>query len=122
MYNVPPKFKQLCRLCLSVVDNDSDAKLAIFNNSAKLNKCKRRNELSISATSSDKKNSKVTNASSHASVSDDDDEITADDSQDISKRILTCLQLKVVRYLIYIYIYMFFFLYAFYIVQYYEMV
>lgn len=107
MYNVPPKFNQLCRLCLSVANDSAAKQLAIFDNTDdnvqfKLGKCKRRNQLSISAISSDtnkfdNKSARATKVSSHASVSDDDDDeiAAADDSQDISKRILTCLQLKV---------------------------
>lgn len=110
MYNVPPKFNQLCRLCLSVVGNDSAAKNLLIFDTADDNvqfkqgqgKCKRRNQaLSISAISSDTNNfdskSARSKVSSQASVSDDDDDekTAADDSQDISKRILMCLQLKV---------------------------
>lgn len=107
MLNVPPKFNQICRLCLTLVEpkgtNDSDEivkQLSIFSNGNgqqgsykssidkksnddQLNKkIKRSNEISISLSGG---NTSVVN---NGYAADDSDE-------DITDRILECLSIKV---------------------------
>ncbi|CAG9797251.1 unnamed protein product [Chironomus riparius] len=111
MLNVPPKFNQICRLCLTLVEpkstNDSDEiikNLSIFNTNGQqasykssidkksndnnfrdddqLNKkAKRSNEISISLSGG---NTSVVN---NGFIDDDSDE-------DITERILECLSIK----------------------------
>lgn len=113
MCNVPPKFNQICRLCLTLVEakgnQDSDEvvkKLSIFNNKNKndkksvqiiddvrdddqLNKkSKRSNEISISLSGGGSA-SGVINDGFSSNDTDDDSE------WDISKRILQCLSINV---------------------------
>jgi hypothetical protein len=110
MYSVPPKFNQICRLCLTVVEpkgtnlidnGEIVKKLSIFhknnadNQNNQLNddvrdddqlnkKAKRSNEISISLSGGSA--SVINNGFSSA---DDDSDV------DISKRILNCLSIKV---------------------------
>lgn len=114
MYNVPPKFNQICRLCLTLVEpkgaNDEIVKkLSIFNNVHKnkndkkggnqknddvrdddqLNvhkKTKRSNEISISLSGG---SASVINNGFSSNDTDDESEL------DISKRILQCLSINV---------------------------
>jgi hypothetical protein len=114
MCSLPPKFNQICRLCLTVVESkDSDAiaeQLSIFNrarqpqrrNDKKSNqitddvrdddqlnkKAKRSNEISISLSGGGSA-SVINNGFSSSDVVDTDSDV------DISKRILQCLSLKV---------------------------
>lgn len=113
MCNVPPKFNQICRLCLTLVEpkganDDIVKKLSIFNNVAKnkndkkgsqinddvrdddqLNvhkKTKRSNEISISLSGG---SASVINNGFSSNDTDDESEL------DISKRILQCLSINV---------------------------
>lgn len=114
MYNVPPKFNQICRLCLTVVEPKGTSlidngeivkKLSIFHNKNKADKqnnqfnddvrdddqlnkkIKRSNEISISLSGGSA--SVINNGfSSSNDINDDSD-------RDISKRILQCLSIKV---------------------------
>lgn len=115
MYNVPPKFNQICRLCLTLVEpkgaNDEIVKkLSIFNNNVSKNKndkkgnqinddvrdddqlnvhkkTKRSNEISISLSGGSA--SGVINNGFSSNDTDDESEL------DISKRILQCLSINV---------------------------
>lgn len=119
MYNVPPKFNQICRLCLTLVDpkasgsNDSDdvvKKLSIFKSKAdkkhrhtnddvrdddQLNKKikQRSNEISISLSGGGSA-SVINNGFSSNDIDDDSD-------WDISKRILQCLSINVSQHFLY---------------------
>lgn len=103
MCNVPPKFSQICRLCLTLVDPKDD--LSIFKSAQQkqrqsnqsndtvrddddqLNKkSKRSNEISISLSGG---SASVINNGFSSNDIDDDSE------WDISKRILQCLSIKV---------------------------
>lgn len=113
MYKVPPKFNQICRLCLSLVEpkgshDEVVKKLSIFNNVHKnkndkkvnqinddvrdddqLNvhkKTKRSNEISISLSGG---SASVINNGFSSNDTDDESEL------DISKRILQCLSINV---------------------------
>lgn len=117
MSNVPPKFNQICRLCLTYVEpkgssDENVKKLSIFNNrvqhaqhknkddkrSNQINddvrdddqlkkKIKRSNEISISLSGGG--SASVINNGFSSNDIDDDAE------WDISKRILQCLSIKV---------------------------
>jgi hypothetical protein len=113
MYSVPPKFNQICRLCLTVVEpkgtnlidnGEIVKKLSIFhknnadNQNNQLNddvrdddqlnkKAKRSNEISISLSGGSA--SVINNGFSSTNDIDDDSDV------DISKRILNCLSIKV---------------------------
>lgn len=113
MYSVPPKFNQICRLCLTVVEpkgtnlvdnGETVKKLSIFhkNNADNQNnqfnddvrdddqlnkKAKRSNEISISLSGGSA--SVINNGFSSTNDIDDDSDV------DISKRILQCLSIKV---------------------------
>lgn len=117
MYNVPPKFNQICRLCLTLVEakgaqSHGGEKLSIFKSNAhhaphksradkkshqinddvrdddQLNKkIKRSNEISISLSGGG--SASVINNGFSSNDIDDDAE------WDISKRILQCLSIKV---------------------------
>jgi hypothetical protein len=114
MCSLPPKFNQICRLCLTVVESkDGDAiaeQLSIFNSARQpqrkadkksnqitddvrdddqLNKkAKRSNEISISLSGGGSA-SVINNGFSSSDIVDSDSDV------DISKRILQCLSLKV---------------------------
>lgn len=116
MHNVPPKFNKICRLCLSLVGDDSSAnlesdeivkKLSIFNNNKQqpkqsksknqlndddeqLNKkVKRSNEISVSLSGIGS-GSVINNGFSSNDIDFDDDA-----EVDITKRISQCLSIKV---------------------------
>lgn len=106
MYNVPPKFNQICRLCLTLVDEQKDdeiiKKLSIFahaqqsspkayerKSSDKIRdgdqlskKAKRSNEISISLSGGN------AHGINNGFIDDDSD-------GDITERILQCLSIKV---------------------------
>jgi hypothetical protein len=117
MYNVPPKYNQLCRLCLTLVEpkgssakanDDIVKKLSIFDKTNKrpikktnqinnddvrdddqLNtKIKRSNEISISLSGGSGNASVINNGFSSNDIDDDSE-------WDISKKILQCLSIKV---------------------------
>lgn len=105
MHNLPPKFNQICRLCLTLVEPKDDVKLSIFNNNGNgqqqqqqhkhnksgngdkiravndqlSKKAKRSNEISIS----------LSGGSANNGFTDDD----ADGN--IAERIMQCLSIKV---------------------------
>lgn len=104
MCNVPPKFNQICRLCMTLVDPKDD--LSIFKSAQhkqrqsnqsndtlrddddQLNKkSKRSNEISISLSGGSA--SVINNGFSSTDNDDDDSE------RDISKRIFQCLSINV---------------------------
>lgn len=112
--NVPPKFNQICRLCMTFVGDDSSAnlesdeivkKLSIFNNNKQqlkqsknqlndddeqLNKkVKRSNEISVSLSGIGS-GSVINNGFSSNNIDFDDDA-----EVDITKRISQCLSIKV---------------------------
>lgn len=106
MCNVPPKFNQICRLCLTLVDPKDD--LSIFKSAQHKNragrqsnqsndtvrddddqfkkKSKRSNEISISLSGG---SASVINNGFSSADNDDDSE------RDISKRIFQCLSINV---------------------------
>ena len=114
MFSVPPKFNQICRLCLTVVEpkgtnfvdngefvkklsifhskNNADNQNIQFNDDVRdddqLNKkAKRSNEISISLSGGSA--SVINNGFSSSN------DIVDDSDVDISKRILQCLSIKV---------------------------
>lgn len=88
MYNVPPKFNQVCRLCLTYVSNDCDVQnLTIFNQNASAsasssststsfaaspgdqsNKSKRSNEISIKHCADDNIDKKTDNSTTSSTI------------------------------------------------------
>lgn len=122
MYNVPPKFNQICRLCLTLVEpkgtRDSDElvkKLSIFNNAQHKNKHdKKSNQINDDSHDDDQLNKKI-KRSNEISISlsgggsgsvinngfSSND--TDDDSEDISKRILQCLSINVSHFFLFFY-------------------
>jgi hypothetical protein len=115
MYNVPPKFNQICRLCLTVVEPKGTSlidngeivkKLSIFHN--KKNKAdKQNNQFNDDVRDDDQLNKKV-KRSNEISISlsggsasvinngfSSSNDIDDDSDWDISKRILQCLSIKV---------------------------
>lgn len=113
MYNVPPKFNQICRLCLTLVESpkgthDSDEiikKLSIFNNggqqSSQKNSIDRKSK--DNAHDHDQLNKKRNKRSNEISISLSGGSVSAlnngymDDDSDgnITERILECLSIKV---------------------------
>lgn len=121
MYNVPPKFNQICRLCLTVVEPkgtaslDSDEvvkKLSIFNSSVqhaqhKSPVDKKSHQINDDVRDDDQLKKKIKRSNEisislsgggSASVINNgfsSNDIDDDSERDISKRILQCLSIKV---------------------------
>jgi hypothetical protein len=118
MYNVPPKFNQICRLCLTFVEPkgtvDGDEivkKLSIFNshgqqqnNSHKNNYDKKSNEFNVrddvQLNKKIKRSNEISISLSGGSGSAINNGFSDDDSDgDIAERILECLSIKVSHFI-----------------------
>lgn len=111
MYNVPPKFNQICRLCLTLVEpkgkTDGDEiikKLSIFNNDGQPSSQKNKNERKSSdkVRDEDRLNKKVKRSNeisislSGGSANVINNGFIDDDTDgNIAERILQCLSIKV---------------------------
>jgi hypothetical protein len=118
MYNVPPKFNQICRLCLTVVEPKGTSlidngeivkKLSIFHKKNNNNKAadKQNNQFNDDVRDDDQLNKKakrsneisISLSGGSASVINNgfssSNDIDDDSDRDISKRILQCLSIKV---------------------------
>lgn len=111
MYNVPPKFNQICRLCLTLVEpkgktagDEIIKKLSIFNNDGQTSSQKNKNERKSSDKVRDEdRSSKKVKRSNEISISlsggsanvVNNGFIDDDTDGNITERILQCLSIKV---------------------------
>lgn len=111
MYNVPPKFNQICRLCLTLVEpkgkSDGDEiikKLSIFNNDGQPSSQKNKNERKSSDKVRDedrlnkkiKRSNEISISLSGGSANVINNGFIDDDTDgNIAERILQCLSIKV---------------------------
>lgn len=87
--NIPPKFYNICRLCLAPISDSEISKLSIFNNNA--NKSKGSSIIPVGSNDSGGQETLIPVDLFNATAAVDDES----DYSEFTSRIATCLNLKV---------------------------